>query len=305
MPFHYYADRESPWLLAQWMPETAPVRALRAASYGHLLDRPAMRPVLGRCDGRLEQLDVLALAHADRAFSMPHLSVAARAGLEQVFQARWFDFELTFDEWEAVQTTRGKWNLVVQLGFSSDHADLLGRHFKKDMRGNFEFYDHPVRREGRPTLAWARLDLDPASGCCLIEEVQSDWLRNVADEREWLGQSAPQSRDARATAAYERELRARYGKIWPKAMLLGVLMLLRDTLGYRDVWMHQHEAGAVLKDIRYALPPRSLYSQLPKSFCFVPTRGLPDMLSGRLGRFGARLRALKRLQGPLFWHVQF
>lgn len=316
IPFHYYAGREAPWLLAQWMPDVAKTRALRAEPYGKLLDRPLVREVVGRSGGVLRQLDMLALGHAERALGMSRVSKAGRAGLELAYQERWFDFELTFDTWATWQTTRSAGNLVVQMGFPSDHADLLGRYFREDVREKYQCEDHPVRLTGRPTLAWARLDLDPGTGACLIEEVQSDWLRFVSDERAWLEQDAPQSREARATAAYERALLERYGRLWPKAMMLAVLTLLRDTMGYREIWMHQHLPGARLKGVFGGLPPRSLYAALPKSFCFEPTRAWPAFLvmgsgrgpgrwrrSGRLSR--NLVREVNRIEGPLFWRLRF
>lgn len=43
---------------------------------------------------------------------------------------------------------------------------------------HFNYCGHPVSRQ-RNTLAWARLDLDLNSATALIEEIQSDWIRDV------------------------------------------------------------------------------------------------------------------------------
>lgn len=100
---------------------------------------------------------------------------------------------------------------------------------------------------------------------------------------------------------YEAGLAALYGKVWPCAMLLSVLMLLRDQLGCTTVWMHQPEAGAVLKNIHGTPPPRSLYTDLPRRFCFAPTRERPAFLQKLAKR---RARRLPKT-GPLFWRLDF
>jgi len=314
LPFHYYSDRESPWLLAQHMDRTARVRDLKAGPLARFLDRPLVKPIVARSGGVLHQHDVLTVAHADRALRLPDTGVAGRDALDLACAGNWMDFELTFDLWEYVQTTRRAANLVVQVGFPSDHAALLGQYFRKDVRHKFEETMHPVRTDGRPTLAWARVDIDLGRGEALIEEVQSDWLRFVADQRQSLEYSAPRSRDLAATRAYEQALVARYAKVWPRATLLAVLVLLRDWLGVRTVWMHQPEMGMVLKDIWYDGPPRSLYSRLPKSFGFGATRDVPGFLTSAKGLRGVprisralarRLRAMRAHDGPLFWRMAF
>lgn len=306
--FPYYADRESPWLLAQLMDADCAVADLRRGARAKLLSRPLVRPMLAACGtGRLAQRDVLAVGHAARAPRMAGLGAPARAGLAAALARPWHDFVLSFDAWGdqdgwGAQMSRPGGNLVVQLGFPSDHSALMGRYLSRHSRKEFEYSFHPVRQQGRPTLAWARLDIDLSTGVALIEEVQSDWLRLVAEERDWLRQTAPQSRHLRSAQSYEAALRARYGRIWPRAMLLAVLVLLRDEFACREVWMHQPEAGAVLKGIDGTRPPRSLYSDLPKAFCFTPADELPVFLAKRRKRLIAKL---KRRKVPLFWRLRF
>ncbi|WP_422030562.1 hypothetical protein [Roseovarius sp.] len=302
-PFNYYTDRESAWLLQALLPEDTPVRALRQGRLARLLDRPLVKPLTAAGDGIIRRADLQVLAHADGSFLYDSLSPATLTALERAFDLPWLDFELSFtvwgnNNWHWAQTSRPGVNVVLQLNFPGDHAALLERTVGLQDRGKFECSRHPVRRTGRPTLAWARLDIDHGAGVALIEEVQSDWLRFVRWELDDLRRLRPRSRALRDTQAYEAALTARYGKVWPRAMLLAALMLLRDRLGIAEIYYHQPGPGAVLKHCK---PPVSLYSSLPKAFCFEPTRDVPPFLRPK------RRKHLSRLpkDGPLFWKMAF
>ncbi len=302
--FPYYKDRESAWLAANLMGGDCTVATFKQSEWAKLLSRPILRTLVAGCGGILAQRDVLALAHADRATAWSGLSTAAEKSLDDIYASSWMEFRLSFAAWgtgnysECEQLSRKGGNLVLQLGFPSDHAEPMGRYLSKDCRKSFEFRWHPIRLDGCPTLAWARLDIDLATGTALIEEIQSDWLRFVRESIEDLQESAPRSRELRQHLAYERDLKRRYEKLWPRAMLLATLVLLRDELGCRTVFLHQPEVGAALKSITGEQPPRSLYTSLPRSFCFRPTRDVPSFL--------ARSRTLRRFKHrgePLFWQL--
>ena len=305
-PFHYYADRESAWLLQAHSAGDAPVRAVRQGTFAKLLDRPLIKPLCAGGGGVLRNADLRMLARADCVLDYEALSTPGYAALEAVYDGPWMDFEVTYDiwhnsQWRWAQMSRAGANLVVQLGFPSEHAALLQRTIGKMERSKFECASHPVRQSGRPTLAWARRDIDAKTNTALIEEVQSDWLRYVRCYLRELRKSRPRSRVLRNAQAYEAALTARYDKVWAKAMMLQVLMLLRDRLGLGQVFMHQPLPGAKLKWIDYTLPPRALYTALPKSFCFTPTREVPEFL--RIKR-RKHLRSLNR-DDPLFWKMTF
>lgn len=303
--FPYYADRESPWLLAQLMARRARVSDLRRSDAAKLLSRPLVKPLVAGCGGELRQRDVIALAYAQETFGFCDLSRAARTQLNDIYGAAWLGFSLTFETWgthEAAhwaQMSRDGGNLVVQLGFPADHAEIMGRYLGQDTRRKFEDGNHPVRREGAPTLAWARLDIDVDEGVALIEEVQSDWLRNVRWELENLEQQG-RSREVRSTRLYDGYLRARYGRVWSRALMLSVLVVLRDFLGIRDIFMHQPEPGRILKEIDFDAPPVSLYRDLPRQFCFTATDEAPDFLT-RVRRHDL---SVLRASGPLFWRLR-
>lgn len=315
MTFNYYDDRHSPWLLARLMPEQARVAQLRAGLAGKLLDRPALRTLVAGCGGILRRSDVIALAHADRTDC--DAAGACALALQEIWSEPWQDYHVTFTEWgrgmdwRFSQVSREGGSLVIQLGFPSDHAQLMGRYLPADARAKFEESYHPVRTDGRPTLAWARVDVDVRRSEALIEEVQCDWLRFVADEIEWLADADPRSRRLRAHQAYQKALFDRYAKVWPQAMLLATLSVLHEKMGINRIWMHTAEAGAALKGLGHDGPPRSLYSRLPKRFCFAPVSDMPAMLvpgpwtkvpraaKDRL----ARLPAIKAQGKPLFWRL--
>ncbi len=303
--FPYYADRESAWALASQMAGDEKLSSLRGSARGPLVARPVIRPLAAASgDGVLRHLDVLALAHADRANGW-RLSKAARLALSAVYGQIWHDFQLSYTswgqgkDWQWNQLSRKGGNLVLQLGFPSDHARLMGQFAGPFARKDLEFHGHPVRRDGVPTLAWVRIDLDLATGVALIEEVQSDWLRFLKEE---VADLPPRTRDLRLAQSYEANLKAAYGKIWPRAALLAALTVLRDEFACREVWMHQPETGAALKHIRWSLPPRSLYAALPKSFGFHPTRDAPWFLERPCRKL---LRGLRKADRPLFWRLQF
>ena len=305
MTYPYYADRESAWLLARRMAGDTCVRELRQGTCARYLDRPLLRPLVAGCGGMLRQADVDALADAGR-LPANGLGPAALRALEQAWAGPWHDFELSLASWGTgnewwTQTSRRGGNLVLQMGFPSDHAVLMGRYLGQAVRKDFEFDAHPIRTSGRPTLAWARLDIDLDSGTALIEEVQSDWLRLVREEAQWIAQHEPRSRQLRNAQAYDAALRQAYGKLWPRAMLLAALMLLRDELGIGTVYMHMPETGVRLKRIGGLAPPRSLYSALPKSFGFATTCEAPEFLQKK------RRRDLSVLAGcgAVFWRIAF
>ncbi len=307
MPFPYYADRESAWLLAQLMRGDASVAELRGQTAGKLLDRPLLKPLIAGCGGRLRQRDVLALAHADKAMDWRDVSPTSLAALDPVYAMNWQDFTLSFAawgskrDWRYNQLSRPGGNLVVQLGFPTEHAQVFGRYFDRTMRRKLEYAGHPIRKDGPPTLAWARLDIDLDTGTALVEEVQCDWLRFVRWEKMRRARTGAQEREMRVLIAYEQALLRHYAKSWPRVMLLAALYLLREELGVRDVWMHQHHAGAVLKNVEGGLPPRSLYTDLPRAFCFAPTRDVPVFLERPRRRHLAHLRKAGK---PVFWRLR-
>ena len=62
---------------------------------------------------------------------------------------------------------------------------------------------------------------------------------------------------------------------WPETMLTATLWFLLKELGIRTIFYHTHDSGSELKRIRDDFPPRSIYTDLPKKFCFRITHNGP------------------------------
>ncbi|MEL6209736.1 MAG: hypothetical protein AAFR44_06055, partial [Pseudomonadota bacterium] len=139
----------------------------------------------------------------------------------------------------------------------------------------------------------------------LIEEIQSDWFGRVDTTVEHLAMgSAPADPDRAAGLEryehYRRHILASHRRDWPAVTLLAVIDLARRELGIKRLWLPQPAAGAALKGITGAQPPVSLYTTLPRRFCFEATEDAPPFLEQP--RFKT-LRALRRRRKPLFWRL--
>jgi hypothetical protein len=137
-------------------------------------------------------------------------------------------------------------------------------------------------------LTWCRLDFDLETGEALIEEIQSDLLRELRssvnrayeahDRKEacfsWYGY---QFKTAPLIDYWVKDFSA-HEKIWHEAMLTAALRFLFDELGMKTVYYHTATSGKFLKRIGGTAPPASLYTTLPRQFCFENTREAPVIL---------------------------
>ena len=174
------------------------------------------------------------------------------------------------------QVTRRGWNLVLQLNVISGHKAALNEDIPE-----WEDYQpawHPVAGRGELTLAWARLDVDLESGEALVEEIQSDWVRDVDY---YARAHRPGSR---AWRSYRDATLKPYVKKWPETMLTAALWFLFDELGMQRVFYHTHHSGSELKQIRYRKPPQSLYRELPRRLCFRQTHNGPAFIAASRDR---------------------
>jgi hypothetical protein len=67
-------------------------------------------------------------------------------------------------------------------------------------------------------------------------------------------------------------------KHWQEALLWSALWFCTNELGLDEIYYHTYETGALLKNIGHRKPPRSLYTDLPKKFCFQETHEVPKIL---------------------------
>jgi hypothetical protein len=290
--FPYFRDRYALQLLAYAACEGRRPFELRRGRFRPLLQKPAIRSVLHERGGR---------------------------GVDWRLLDTWFPrgtepYELTFALWghevedPRYQTTRAGFNLVLQVNFPRSHDRAYRRYVAPRSGHPFVLPWHPVRTRGLQTMAWARIDLDPAGGEALIEEVQSDWIRdaeaagaaalaNLAEGHfetpAWLGDVGG---DAADLHRYVEHVLRPHRRLWAEATLAASLWLLRERLGVRRIYMHTPESGAALKRIGGVPPPRSVYDRLPRAFCFGRGDAAPRFLPAREIRRIAPLR-------PEFWRL--
>ncbi|MEO1320224.1 MAG: hypothetical protein AAFV30_06605 [Pseudomonadota bacterium] len=267
-PFWYFRDRYAVLLLSM-LGASVTKRALKGSPFAQLLDKAVVKTVLAEHRGR----------------------AVPREALEYLVAASPETYSLTLTTWGGgrhnwVQTTRRGYSLVLQLNFPPEH-DMAYRHLV-DPGGRMPlvYYDHPVVENRRTTLAWARMDIDFEHNEALIEEIQTDWMRKARAMRTYADR-------ARGKTVYFRGLRADKANImrycdeelskhqhWDEAMLSAVLWFLRCELGVRTIFYHTHDSGAALKRTGDRKPPRSLYTRLPKRFCFRETTRRPAFMRG-------------------------
>jgi len=121
-------------------------------------------------------------------------------------------------------------------------------------------------------------------GEALIEEIQTDWIRYALFARRRALNASESIRIYGTWMHRDRVIRyvdsilRRHEQTWDEAMLAATICFLREELGIGTIYYHTHESGARLKRIRNRLPPRSIYSRLPKRFCFAETDRRPAFL---------------------------
>ena len=279
--FHYFRDRYALDLLRWFVGRGKTVAEVKRSRYARLLAKPRVRALCARLpDGRVTP------EHLLNAWAPRPLVFLLTLG-------RWGSRGHAWRTW--YQVSRPGENLVLQLNFSGMH----NRRYERLMRSTIEWWEghpflctyHPVNDDGRLTLAWARLDVDLDGGEALVEEIQNDWIREAF--------ACWRSIDERPLARYRREVLAPYVRVWDEAMLAATLWFLREELGVRRIFYHTFESGNRLKHISGRRPPRSLYTELPRRFCFEETADMPRLLACTRHR---RLRKELR-RGTLRWFL--
>jgi len=295
-PFAYWRDRYALELLAAACRGDARVSALKRSPLAPLLSRPAVKRQLAQAGGGHLDADRLRLSCCDQILGLD-LSVGAWAYGHGKREHRWN------------QTSRPGANLVVQLNFPSLHDAAFQRLVQPDDHALLRYQGHPIHRRYR-TLSWARLDVDLDRREALIEELQTDWVRDVDDALRWIERCGDEGDSLygcrirggrRGLERYRREILAPYAAVWDEATLFAALWFLQVELGIRHIWYHSFASGQRLKSFDcYDHPPRSLYERLPRRFCFQRTHDKPDLLMARCGRKRRRdLAALVMYRCPV------
>ena len=287
--FEYFKDRYAAMLLAYTVGEGKTVAACKQSQYGRLLDKPVIKNFLATVGNGWLNRDVL----------------------NNVWQTPLLNFVLTLGTWGEqkydtyYQTSRPGYNLVLQLNFSNEHTQQYKRLVKPASYETLNYYSHPVLKKRdqvffRDTLAWARIDLDFSADQALIEEIQCDWLREAKsllnhvftkdkDRWYWDIDATPQE-----VERYVKEVLQPYTKLWDEAMLAATIHFIRQELGIHHIFYHSYDTGA---QVKHCDPPRSLYTQLPKKFCFQKTEEVPAFLHADK-HFR---RIFKKVQNP-YWY---
>ena len=255
--FPYFKDQYALRLLSTFVGESTDVRTIKRSRFAGLLDKPILKNFLAQHGhDTITQDDLACIWPCEPEYYRLSLGI-------------WGDSGYWGQYWQ--QTSRPGKNLVLQLNFPNKHNVVYQREiFQRQKQHPFRWSSHPVHRGDEYTLAWARLDIDPVHGIALIEEIQTDWIRSAK----------VRSRTQPDVRRYiEQALQTHLG-MWDEAMLSATLWFLRRELGITQVYYHTVESGLRLKGFGpdESQPPRSLYSKLPRRFCFTKTPNLPDFL---------------------------
>jgi len=271
--YRYCNDEYAAQLLAPKLGSTGvPVREIRASRWGRLLDRKPVATVLKHCGA--------AVLCDDDLLGMPREN--ERAYVLTLALWGWKGGDRSY-----YQTSRSGVNLVLQVNFDRAHDKTYERMLQPVEESHLNYSLHPVCKRGRTTMAWVRLDIDFASGQALIEEVQNDWLRRArrshATAIRAMNNDGPDQLIGRmGTAAKVKEyceyVLKRHGHDWAEVALSAAIGFLIEEIGIAHIWYHDSDTGARLKRIRWSKPPRSIYTSLPRSFCFEKTRQAPDFV---------------------------
>ncbi len=287
--FHYSKDDYAFHLLHWLSQEEEQLQQLRTKPIGRLLEKPAVKPHLAQChDGKFH--------HA----LIPRHQYLSNGRAYRLSLDIWGD---DIEYWRYNQVSREGVSLVLQLNLNQEHHEKLKSCVDLNEYDPFQGWGHPVKDGKHPTLSWCRLDLDLESGEALIEEIQTDLLRDMRTVAQKAYQKQKEKRPifCKYGGKFSTEKFLRYWendfstheKTWHEAMLTAALWFLLEELGMKKIYYHTHESGAFLKRISGTNPPRSLYTTLPKQFCFEKTRTAPTLLqSDKLWK--RKVRAAKK-----------
>ncbi len=239
--------------------------------------------------------------------------------IDYIWPSEIHDFVLTVSKWDYKdtswgQTSRKGFNLVLQLNFSNKHDAFYKKLVKPGYEQLLNPSCHPVYEQKsneyfRETLAWSRIDIDFDTNEALIEEIQSDWVREGTD----LLRDAERAKKKKSNHVrwwsvdgsiddvihYCKYVMSPYKAIWSEAMLAATIDFIRNEIGITNIHYHSSKTGANVKRISYTKPPVSLYEKLPKRFCFKKTSEAPEFLQSDKGF----CRLYKKIPDPQWFNL--
>lgn len=293
--FRYFKDRYALLLLNYYIGNGKKVSEIKKSKYSKLLNKEIVKSLLAECGG----------------------NILEKEKLQGVYPMETENFVLTLDKYDGddigwSQTSRKGWNLVLQLNFSNKHDIEYKKLVKPECSQVLNFCGHPVYEQKgseyiRETLAWSRVDVDFVHNEALIEEIQSDWVREARDllnDALWYKkQNHKKLRwwdiegNIDDVIQYCQKVIVPYTKIWSEAMMMATIDLIKRELGISNIFYHTDVSGHKIKSIKYDKPPRSLYTKLPSQFCFEKTSNEPEMLLS-----DSRYKRLKRKVKNTSWY---
>jgi len=143
----------------------------------------------------------------------------------------------------------------------------------------FENHSHPIHRKLN-TLGWIRLDVDMETGEVLIEEVQTDWIKEIRYYQKVVSEEGS-GWSKEEQKGFEKYVQAvgPYLKMWDEMLLSSALHFIKRELGISNIWYHSFESSAHYKMMgAYSLPPKSVYTKLPEKFGFTRVNDAPNLI---------------------------
>ena len=253
-----------------------PIRDLKQGRLAYLANKPVVVELLKKCGNGILHRDALYL-------NWPQAVTYFRLSLDV--------WGYGDREWD--QTTRGLSNLVLQINFDGSHVEQY-KKLIKPIQGwtPFQSWGHPISGTLK-TMAWVRMDIDFNHNEVLIEEIQNDWIRKAGwllDKIERINQRTngkmPRSIARQIDGSYEdvktyvHECLQPYKKLWSEVSLAAAISFIKDDLGVNNIYYHTFETGAKMKRMDSdRLPPKSLYTKLPRQFGFIETPVPPKLVT--------------------------
>ncbi|WP_395373461.1 hypothetical protein [Marinicella sp. W31] len=286
--YAYFKDRYCMFLLSQYIGDGKSIQELKQGPFSQFCQKPHIKQWLGGIGSQYIEPDMLMA----------------------LWQTQVHHFRVTLGQWGGdspswQQTCRKGYNLVLQLNFTKTHDRFYERVANTEYEP-FTAYGHPTH-EQRNTLAWSRIDLSEDLSEALIEEVQTDWLRksenivrylnrcNNPYEFEYYGIKT----DLSGLSRYFNDVIKPLKSVWDEAILCATLEFLIKKVGVKNIYYYDHDTGRKLKSIDYDLPPRSLYTRLPKRFGFHTVSDAPEFIQA--DKFSAK--KLKRIKQPQWYYL--
>ena len=270
--FYYFANRYAIILLSYFIQQGLPIKDIKKSPFQPLLGKEPIKKFIAQSGKKdLSALD-----------------------LETLWPLNPLKYILTLDYWgenekywdDYYQTSRPGTNIVLQLNFTNEHRQQFNKLLSPNTN-TFQRTWHPIAKAYH-TLAWSRIDFPQNMEYALIEEIQNDWLREALECKQELDGASDKKEvlldygiDSTPEKFYQyyNNILAPHRALWDQAMLTATILFLRQELGIKKIYYHTFESGNFLKQLQFQYPPKSLYTTLPKKFCFQKTAIVPEFLS--------------------------